>query len=287
MRAAPFYGRAADGFPLLSSEVGDWPAMELDGRAATADDVGALALRNYGHFTSMRVENSSVRGLGLHLERLVRDCGIVHGAELDADHVRQLVRQAVANSTQPVVVRVTVFDPSLDLGQPGGTLEPQVLASVRPVSVGPLPPIRLGTVLYQRELPDVKHVGLFGAVYHRRAAQLRGYDDGLFLSPERQIVEGPTWNIGFYNGSRIVLPGTPGFLPGITQGLLLGTPCAARAGSVRLTLDGLTDMRAAFITNAAIGVRAVESINGTGFAGDPAFIERLQDSYAAIPAEPL
>ena len=42
---------------------------ELNGKPATLDDLQSLALTNYGHFTSMRLENGTVRGLSLHLDR--------------------------------------------------------------------------------------------------------------------------------------------------------------------------------------------------------------------------
>ena len=45
----------------------------LDGTPATADDLSALALYNYGHFTALRVEHGRVRGLALHLRRLADD----------------------------------------------------------------------------------------------------------------------------------------------------------------------------------------------------------------------
>ncbi|MGW4200940.1 hypothetical protein [Streptomyces sp. NPDC004726] len=50
-------------------------------RQATADDLLPLVLTSYGHFTSMRVGGSSrIRGLSLHMERLVRDSETVFGA---------------------------------------------------------------------------------------------------------------------------------------------------------------------------------------------------------------
>src|SRR6266545_4504347 len=93
--------------------------MELDGRPVDPAELATLALYNYGHFTSMRVDAGRVRGLTLHLDRLVRDSKIVYDADLDADRVRQLVRRAVQSAQSPVIVRVTVFAPDLELGRAG------------------------------------------------------------------------------------------------------------------------------------------------------------------------
>lgn len=57
--------------------------MELDGRSVTADELARLALYNYGHFTTMRVDAGRVRGLSLHLRRLVNGRRTVFDAELD------------------------------------------------------------------------------------------------------------------------------------------------------------------------------------------------------------
>ena len=49
--------------------------MELNGVPATLDQIKSLALTNYGHFTSMHVEDQRVRGLSLHMQRFARTAG--------------------------------------------------------------------------------------------------------------------------------------------------------------------------------------------------------------------
>ncbi|CAM5638663.1 hypothetical protein SMICM304S_10494 [Streptomyces microflavus] len=91
----------------------------LNGKPVSADDLLPLALTNVGHFTSMRVNaDGSIRGLALHLERLTRDCTIVWGAALDIGRVRECVRQALEGQTLPCVVRVTIYDPGIEMGRP-------------------------------------------------------------------------------------------------------------------------------------------------------------------------
>ena len=43
----------------------------LNGKPVTSDALLTLALTNYAHFTSMRVDDQRVRGLALHMDRLV------------------------------------------------------------------------------------------------------------------------------------------------------------------------------------------------------------------------
>ncbi|MCT9931340.1 aminotransferase class IV family protein [Planotetraspora sp. A-T 1434] len=261
--------------------------MELNGRPVTPDDLSALGLYNYGHFTSMRVEQGGrVRGLSLHLDRLLHDCRALHGVVLDMDLVRHLVRRAVTAVTLPTIVRVTVFDPALDLGHPGTDANPGIMVSARPASTGTLPALKLRSAQYERELPEVKHVGLFGTVRHRRAAQLDGYDDVLFIDDKSRVSEGATWNVAFLRDGKVLWPRS-NWLPGVTMRLV--TDLMERAGidfeNVEITLDEIGAMEAAFVTNAAIGVRPIRSIDEIKFVANRPIISRLQDEYAAIPGE--
>ncbi|WP_246278328.1 aminotransferase class IV family protein [Phytohabitans rumicis] len=254
--------------------------MEFDGRAVTPDELARLALVNYGHFTTMRVDRGRVRGLSLHLERLVRDCRALFDADLDPATVRRLVRRVRGDS--PIMVRVTVFAPDLDLGRPARFVEPRLLVSTRPVQDHDLPPLRLQTSGYERDRPRVKHVGLFGAMEQRRKAQRNGFDDVLFVDRHGNVSEGATWNIGFIEGESVVWPAAEQ-LPGVTMALLKGL---SQTAMVRPIAEPAS-MSAAFVTNAAVGVRPVGQIDDTALASDAAIIGELQAAYLAIPGEEL
>lgn len=259
--------------------------MELDGAPATVEQVRALALTNYGHFTSMLVDDGRVRGLTLHLERLARDARVLFDADLDGKLVCRHVRHALAGVRQPTVARVTVYDPALDLGTIGRNAEPHVLVSLRTASSGAAAPLRLQAVSYQRELAAVKHVGLFGAMQRRRQAQSEGYDDALFLNNDGTISEIATSNIGFVRDGRVIWPRAE-WLSGVTMRLLQQELDEA-VTSEPLTLSDLPGMDAAFATNAVTGVRAVASVDGTQWPIDHRVVKELGEMYADIPAEAL
>ncbi len=256
---------------------------ELDGQPATLEALQALALTNFGHFTSMRVDDGRISGLSLHLARLVRDCRAVFGADLDRQHVRELLRRAVRGKTGSFIVRVTVFDPALELGYPGVKVTPHVLVTSRPAPPAILPPLRVKSCTYMRELPIVKHTGLFGALHHRRAAQLSGFDDALFTDPTGIISEGVTWNVGFYDGDSVIWPKAD-VLPGVTMALLQRVHEHTTAP---VTLDGLGRIQAAFATNASIGVRPITAIDDVDLPADHPILDALRGAYTAVPAEPL
>ncbi|HEX8626935.1 MAG TPA: aminotransferase class IV [Catenuloplanes sp.] len=261
--------------------------MELDGRPVGPEQLAALALGNYGHFTSMLVEAGRVRGLSLHWQRLVADSRVMFDAELDPDRVRALVRRV--EPAPAVVVRVTVFAPDLPLGNPGRQVAPQVLVSTRPAPAQRPTPLRLRSTAYQRELATVKHVGLCGAVWHRRAAQRAGFDDVVFVDPAARICEGATWNIGFVDDRGAIVWPVGDCLPGVTM-RLLDAACADRGGGPvhrAVQVPDAVRMRGAFVTNAAVGVRPVASLDAATYRADDAPLSGLTDAYRAVVAEPL
>ena len=245
----------------------------------------SLAMTGYGHFTTMRVENGAVRGLRLHLDRLVRDSAALFGAPVDPDAVRAAIRAETAGAAGPVTVRVTVFDPALPLARPAAAADPRMHVTVRAATPGRQPALRVRATRYVRDVPAVKHTGLFGALYERRRAQLSGYDDALFTDREGVITEGVTWNIGFVDGASLVWPMGPG-LPGVTAALV----DAAHDGPSRtepVGLSRLAGMDAAFATNAAGGIRTISSIDGTEWSGDHPVLELLHKRYAGLVPDRL
>lgn len=258
--------------------------MQLDGEDATIDQIKALALTNYGHFTSMLVDAGQVRGLSLHMQRLRHDSQQLFGVELDTERVRHYVRRALPD-TDSAVVRITVFDPSLDLGTIGHNAQPRVLVTTRPASSGTPGPLRLQAASYRREIPSVKHVGLFGAMNQRRSAQREGFDDVLFLNPDGTISEIATSNIGFVRDGQIIWPRSE-YLTGVTMRLLhqeMDEPVVTEA----LTPSDLSDMEAAFATNAATGVRPVTAVDSIEWPQEHAVVRELGKLYEDIPGEPV
>lgn len=259
--------------------------MELNGAPATFEQIKALALTNYGHFTSMLVEDHRVRGLDLHMQRLARDCRRLFDTDLDVDRVRHHIRHALADRAQPIVTRVTVYDPALDLGTIGSAADPHVLVTAREAAASTPPPLRLQAVSYEREIPAVKHVGLFGPLLRRRSAQREGYDDVLLLNRDGTISEIATSNIGFVRDGQLVWPRSE-MLAGVTMTLInqaLDEPVASEP----LTPADLPSMEAAFATNAATGIRPVASADDTHWPEDHKMFHQLRELYADIPPEPV
>src|SRR5258708_13015520 len=118
----------------MTGAPGGMPRIEIDGRDATADQLRAVALDAYGHFTAMQVRDRRARGLGLHLARLDAANRALFGAGLDPALIRDRIRHALGGETPEASARV--YGPT----SPGA---PSALVPFRPPSATPPPPPRL------------------------------------------------------------------------------------------------------------------------------------------------
>jgi branched-subunit amino acid aminotransferase/4-amino-4-deoxychorismate lyase len=138
------------------------------------------------------------------------------------------------------------------------------------------------SITYKRDLPQVKHVALFGTLQRRRQAQLNGFDDALFMDDMSFISEGPTWNVGFFDGTRVIWPNADVLL-GVTMQLL--KQVHDQTVAIPVHLRDIPSFEAAFVTNVSVGVRPLSAIDGIGLRTDHPIIEVLTKEYAEIPHE--
>lgn len=260
---------------------------ELDGAEATADRLWALAVTNYGHFTSLQVRDGAVHGLGHHLDRLDRQSRELFGRGLAGDRVRGLIRHALAGAPD-ASVRVTVYSGEGRRPSAVAPEEPHVLVTAGPPMPAQASPLRVCTVGYERDLPAVKHVATFGLTYHWRRAQGLGFDDALFVDRNGLVSEGTVWNVGFFDGTRVVWP-EAAVLPGVSMLVLrtgldrIGVPWEVR----KVPLAAVGQFPFAFASNSIHPVRPLAAVDAVTFAPDAAVTEMLGSAYRAVPVEPV
>jgi branched-subunit amino acid aminotransferase/4-amino-4-deoxychorismate lyase len=246
------------------------PHIEIDGQAATAGQLRAVALGNYGHFTAMQVRNYRTRGLDLHLARLAAANQELFQAGLDAAAVRDHIRHALGEDRPDASVRVYMHQIQD---------RPSVMVTVRPPGGMPQPPWKLQTVPYQRSLAHIKHIGDFGQGYYQRLAHRNGYDEALLTGPGAVISEGSITNIGFFDGTSITWPDAPA-LAGITMQLLdrqaSGFGLASRRAQV--LVSDVSSFAAVFVTNAR-GIAAVGQIDDRALPPDTGLVKTLTEAY--------
>lgn len=263
--------------------------MELNGAPVQLDDLKSLWLsKSYGHYTVLPVSNRKVRGLALHLERLQRNTQALYGYELDTSRVRAFVRHALdaTAATVPLAVWVEVYSRHFGADDSTAIQGPNILVTVRQMPDETPTPLRIRSTRYERDLPQVKHAGTFGLRYHYRRSQLDGFDDVVFTDAAGRISEGSGWNIGFFDGERIIWPSAP-VLPGVAMQLIqAGVKKHGISFEVReVRLQELTAFRSAFLTHVLVGAQPIVSIDEIPFVVDDELTATLRACYEAISAE--
>jgi branched-subunit amino acid aminotransferase/4-amino-4-deoxychorismate lyase len=262
--------------------------IELNGAPAQVDTLRALVQTSYGHFTSMQVREGCVRGLGLHLDRLVQATRELFGSELDRELVRAWLGQAIANDPRPLSLRVTVFSRALDRARMNAPANVDVLVSVGAGAPAAAAPLRLKTFRYQRELPAIKHVGTFPLFHYRRLAQQAGRDDALFVADDGRISEGSVWNIVFFDNHGAIWPDAPQLRGVSLQLLQAGLARRGAAGRVQaIRIDDLPGIRGAFFTNSSVPVQPIARIDDIELAVDDTLTVALHQAYDSSPLEPV
>lgn len=260
--------------------------FELNGTPACVEDLRVIALINYGHFTSMQVHESGVRGLDLHLQRLDHATRELFGCPLDVEQTRRWMRGAVVGGSRSLSLRVNVFSRVLDRDCLDAAAAPDVLVKTGAArSIKPLP-LRVRSVHYEREAPHIKHVGTFGLFHHKRLAQLHGFDDALFIDAAGAISEGSIWNVGFFDGERFVWPDAPA-LDGISMQLLKRGMLARGIESVTrsVRVADIGTLRSAFFTNSSTSAVPIASIDSTCFVVDHGMLGTLDACMASNPLQ--
>ncbi|WP_279363035.1 aminotransferase class IV [Xanthomonas sacchari] len=233
------------------------------GQSVDAELLAAAALVNYGHFSTMQVRDGAVRGFDLHLQRLQQANAALFGSVLPHERVRAELRAALAAfGTGDASLRVTVFSPAFTLRRADANCAVELLVSLAPPAQAEAAPLRLRSGVFARETPHIKHVGTFGAFHQRRLALQAGSDDALFVDAQGQVAEGPTWNLGLWDGACLHWPQAPA-LRGTQERLLqAGLAALGMAQQVRpLSLHELGPDVAAFTCNAR-GQQAVAAVDG-------------------------
>jgi branched-subunit amino acid aminotransferase/4-amino-4-deoxychorismate lyase len=253
--------------------------VEVNGQPATSELLLHQALVNYGHFTAMQVRRGRTRGLDLHLARLDAATRELFGACVDPLRIRDHIHHALAD-TRDASVRVNVFWPEADA-------TPSVMVAVHPPADLPGTPQSLKSVLYQRPVPHIKHVGSFAQTYHRRRAQGQGFDEAVLTGPDGTVSEAAISNIAFSDGTTVTWPSAP-CLAGITMQLLESRLADAdlptRRGPMRL--GDLPSCSAAFVTN-SLGIAPVGRVDNITLPVDPRLMKTITEIYESVPWDPI
>jgi branched-subunit amino acid aminotransferase/4-amino-4-deoxychorismate lyase len=253
----------------------DLRAVEINGQPASADAHTVIGWGNYGHFTSMQVRDGRTRGLDLHLARLDAANRELFGVGLDAELVRDRIRQALGE-VRDATVRVRAYAGGDGDAEPDRT-DLMVIVD-KPVDM-PARPHRLGSIAYQRPVPHIKHSGGFAQGFYRRQVAADGFDEGLLIDGSGVISEGTSTNVGWSDGSTVIWPDAPS-LAGTTM-QLLQRELAARGITQTHQVVRVTDLPSLpsmFLAN-SWGIAPVNRVDDMDLPVDAAAMKALADAY--------
>lgn len=263
------------------------PQLWIDGHAASAADLRRMAMINYGALTSFSYQAGGVRGLDLHLQRLISSGQELFGQQLDKSRILKALCAALATVGE-AWVRVTLTAPDLSMRTPEQAGDVVVGVWVSAPAQALADGQRLSAIPHQRELAHLKHLGTTGIIHARRKARMDGFDDALLISSTGQILEGTVWNIGLICDDTVVWP-MGDILDGVTRRLIesglseMGISQAYEAVSLR----DLSRFEAAFLCNAATPAGSISGIDGYGFDAEHPMLARIRDAWTRQALQPL
>lgn len=257
----------------------------INGQPATAEQLEGLALSSYGSYTFFQVRQRRVRGLHLHLGRLVDNGLELFGRAPSGDTIRQQVAAAVGD--EPCSVRVTLAAPDHAALLRGDLVLPDVVVTTSPPREEDAPPLTVCTAHYERETPHVKHRATYGLARQTRLARHAGYDDALLVDALGQVSEGTTWNLLLHDGESWVWPQAP-MLPGVTAALLCQAMVAHGAPhrTATVSVSQLGTHVAAFALNAT-SIRPITAIDDQLMSHNAAVAGKLVTLWRSVPRDPL
>jgi branched-chain amino acid aminotransferase/4-amino-4-deoxychorismate lyase len=249
--------------------------IPLDDRGFTLGD---------GLFETVLADQGALRRLDAHLDRLSAGCVALGLPAPDRALAEALMRQALEDTGLAGVraaVRLT-----LTAGSGGRGLDrpdapsPRLAAAAAPAP-RPLAPARLVTAKVRRNdhspASRLKTLSYLDNVLARTEAREAGADEALILNTRGELACAAAANIFWVADGRLFTPALEcGVLAGVTRARVFAAAPALglQVEAVRAGLDALERAEAVFLTNALIGVRTVESIDGRAFAPSP-LVDRL------------
>jgi branched-subunit amino acid aminotransferase/4-amino-4-deoxychorismate lyase len=250
----------------------------VDGRLVGTEDGWDPAITTYGHFTAMQVRMRRTRGFDLHLARLWQATAELFGRELDEGLIRRSIQLALGDDIDDASVCVHVLHADPD---------PTVIVTTKP-PVEPPASERLRSVLYQRPLAHIKHLGGFrlggldAQSWFRERVQAEGFDEALLTAADGTIAEAAIANIGFVTASTVVWPDTPA-LAGITMQLIQRelTRTGRAWSREHVQVQDVGSFDGAFLTNSH-GLWPVTAIDEHEFAVDERWFRPLAGAYGAV-----
>lgn len=242
----------------------------LDGRllpaaSATVSATSEGFLYGHGVFETVKILGGRPVFLPQHHARLTASahaldlpCTLTLGTLRD-----QLHQVIAANALTDGSAKIVVFN--------HGDAHPETTSQLITTKANPYPAetyargFRLKTVFTGERtgvLTAYKTLNYLANIRAKRAALAAGFDEAIFITPARIVIEGATTNIfAVRDGLVFTPPLASGPLPGIARAEVLALLGHAGAREMLLTTSDLQHADEIFVTNALLGIMPVSKID--------------------------
>jgi 4-amino-4-deoxychorismate lyase len=267
---------AGGGVNLLAVAVAGRGLVDPRAPVFTADDDALL--RGRAVFETARVYSGRPFRLDAHVERLARSSAHVRLPVPDADECRSLAALVVGEAGVDV-------DLSLRFYWTGTTLVATAATVASDLEEQRARGLRLAVVRWATgALASAKSTSYAENMAAQDGAVERGADDALLVAHDGTVLEAPTSNVWWREGSRLVTPtlALP-ILAGVTRAVAAELAPAAGYEVVEgaFPLERLLGADEVFLTSSIREVMPVAAVDTTGFELGPA-AQALQDALRSL-----
>jgi 4-amino-4-deoxychorismate lyase len=254
---------------LLAVAVSGRGLVSVDEPVLHADDEALL--RGRAVFETLRIYDGRPFRLQQHLDRLAASARRIDLAPVDPQLLAELVEQALAEAGESEAVLRLLWTPGREgVGTPLGL-----------VLVSTLPPgsdeerergLKLITApaAVSPFLAGVKSTSYAANMAARNEALRRDADDAVFVTQDRVVLEGPTANVWWREGRRLLTPSLElPILGGVTRSVLLETAPdhGYELEEGAFPLDRMLGADEVFVTSTIREVAAVIAVDGRPVGG--------------------
>jgi branched-chain amino acid aminotransferase len=227
-----------------------------------------------GVFTTIRVHNNVLMHFDEHIERLTNNAAKIYlKVKLDMREIKEICFKLLKSNNldgTTAIVRITLTRGCSGRGIniPDEANPTLLIKAVEYHDNSAIFPRICTTTIRRNEnsiLSNIKSLNYLEPILARHEALSKGYDDGVMLNTKNAITECSVANIFFItHNDEVITPSiSEGVLPGIMRSQVikicneLNIPIFEKS----IYSNDIANYRASFITNCAIGLKAVKSFD--------------------------
>lgn len=250
-----------------------------------------------GVFTTLRVVKGKPLFLRKHLDRLNSNLKAIYiDVELDESETSNICNKLIQENSfknSDGIIRITLTRGAGGRGitlPPKNQQKPTLLIRAMPYHEEPNTPLKLcvtNTIRNEKSIiSKIKSLNYMDSILARQEAINRGFNDGIMLNSKNLVTECSVSNIFFItnDGTVVTPPISDGVLPGIVRSVVLNIckQLNIKIAEQSIKVDDLRGFESAFVTNSAIGIRAVELVDIKCFDCNVKTLELIQNGYLSL-----